>query len=134
MYKTHHYLHIPVMGTGFTIDCPIRVARFGISSVISLVDDLLIERIRKHYAVKYGIPYEPITASQPDPRARRITAYLDLVDDIVNMQVAEIKAMPFEPGNDKSKYFELLPDTSPTKKLYLEFLAAPAGAGKSELE
>lgn len=133
MYKTHHYLHIPVMGTGFTIDCPIRVARFGISSVISLVDDLLIERIRKHYAAKYGFPYEAITASQPDPRARRITAYLDLVDDIVNMQVAEIKAMPFEPGNDKTKYFELLPDTSSAKKLYLEYLAAPAGSGKDQL-
>lgn len=134
MYKTHHYLHIPVMGTGFTIDCPIRVARFGLSSVISLVDDLLIERIRKHYAAKYGYPYEAITASQPDPRARRITAYLDLVDDIVNKQVAEIKALPFEPGNDKSKYFELLPDSSPAKKLYLEYLAAADGPGKTQLE
>jgi hypothetical protein len=134
MYKTHHYLHIPVMGTGFTIDCPIRVARFGISSVISLVDDLLIERIRKHYAAKYGFPYEPITASHPDPRARRITAYLDLVDDIVNLQIAEIKALPFEPGNDKSKYFELLPETSSTKQLYLEYLAASAGPAKLQLE
>src|SRR3954467_8015582 len=127
MYKTHHYLHIPVMGTGFTIDTPIRVARFGISSVVSLVDDLLVDRIRKHYAAKYGFAYEPITATQPDPRARRITAYLDLVDDIVNKQIAEIKALPFEPGNDKTKYFELLPDTSSTKKLYHEYLAASEG-------
>lgn len=134
MYKSHHYLHIPIMGTGFTIDTPIRVAKYGISSVLSLVDDLLIERIRKHYAGQYGFTYEAITASQPDPRARRITAYLDMVDDIVNRQIAEIKALPFEAGNDKIKYFELLPDTSTTKKLYLQYLASLEGPEKRQLE
>ncbi len=34
------------MGTGFTIDTPIKVAKYGISSVISLVDDVLIEQMR----------------------------------------------------------------------------------------
>ena len=101
MYKTHHYLHIPIMGTGFTIDTPIRVARFGISSVLSLVDDLLIERIRKHYAAQYGLPFESIAPGQPDARARRITAYLNMVDDIVNRQIEDIKALPFEAGYDK---------------------------------
>ena len=41
-----HSFHIPVMGTGHSVDTPIRVAPFGISSVISLVDDLLLEKIR----------------------------------------------------------------------------------------
>jgi hypothetical protein len=122
------------MGTGFTIDTPIRVAKYGISSVLSLVDDLLIERIRKHYAAQYGFPFEAITASQPDARARRITAYLDMVDDIVNRQIAEVKALPFEAGNDKIKYFELLPDTSSTKKLYLDYLATLEGTQKRQLE
>ena len=31
------------VGTGFTIDTPLKVARYGISSVVSLVDDVLIE-------------------------------------------------------------------------------------------
>ena len=35
------------MGTGFTIDTPLNVAKYGISSVVSLVDDLLIEKMRK---------------------------------------------------------------------------------------
>jgi len=134
MYKTHHYFHIPIMGTGFTIDTALRVAKFGISSVLSLVDDLLIERIRKHYAGQYGLPFEAITASQPDPRARRITAYLDMVDDIVNRQIAEMRALPFEPGNDKCKYFELLPETSPIRRMYRTYLAAADGFEKRRLE
>ena len=48
-YFNSHTFHIPVMGIGFTIDTPIKVAHLGISSVISLVDDILIEKIRKHY-------------------------------------------------------------------------------------
>ncbi len=40
-----HTFSIPVMGTGFSIDTPLRVAQYGISSVISLVDDVLIEQM-----------------------------------------------------------------------------------------
>lgn len=40
-----HSFHIPVMGTAFTIDSPIRVAKYGISSVISIIDDELIEKM-----------------------------------------------------------------------------------------
>src|SRR5882672_9221043 len=134
MYKTHHYLHIPIMGTGFTIDTALRVAKFGISSVLSLVDDLLIERIRKHYTAQYGLPFEPISAGQPDPRARRITAYLNMIDVIVSRQIEEIRALPFEAGNDKIKYFELLPDTSSVKKLYLTYLGTLDGPEKRQLE
>ncbi|HKP94587.1 MAG TPA: hypothetical protein VJ385_02410 [Fibrobacteria bacterium] len=134
MYKTHHYLHIPIMGTGFTIDTALRVAKFGISSVLSLVDDLLIERIRKHYAAQYGLPFEPVSAGQPDARARRITAYLNMIDVIVTRQIEEIRALPFEAGNDKIKYFELLPDTSSVKKLYLTYLGTLEGPEKRQLE
>ena len=48
MTKMHSF-HIPVMGIGYSIDSPIKVARYGISSVISLVDDILIEEMRKYY-------------------------------------------------------------------------------------
>ena len=42
-YPPHHKFHIPVMGLAYTIDTPIKVARFGISSVISIVEDRLVE-------------------------------------------------------------------------------------------
>ena len=134
MYKTHHYFHIPVMGTGFTIDTALRVAKYGISSVVSLVDDLLVERIRKHYAGVYGFPFVSVTNSMGDARAKRITAYLDLMHDIIEKQIAEIRALPFEAGNDKAKYFELLPESSPVKSMYLAFLGMMDGEEKRELE
>ena len=55
MENIYHKFHIPVMGTGHSIDSPIRVAHLGISSVMSIVDDILIEKICKHYAQKYSI-------------------------------------------------------------------------------
>jgi hypothetical protein len=127
---SEHTFHIPVMGTGFSLDTPLRVARFGISSVMSIVDDALIERTRRHYCAKSGIAYEPISALAPDSRARRITAWLDLVHLLVERQLAALSALPFAPGNEKTKYFELLPDASPLKRAYLEFSAMPAGAAR----
>ena len=37
------------MGIGFTIDTPLKVAQYGMDSVISLVDDILLEKLRKMY-------------------------------------------------------------------------------------
>lgn len=71
------------MGTCFTIDSPIRVARYGLSSVVSLVDDNLIENVRKFYAQVYNEPFSPIAKFDTDWRARRIMAYLDLLDVIL---------------------------------------------------
>jgi hypothetical protein len=110
-----HTFHIPVMGIGFSIDTPIKVARYGIHSVISLVDDTLIEQMRKFYCAKEHEPYTPITKYDEDFRARRITAYLDLVNRIVQRQFAELKASAFEPGSEITKYFEMLPEDSVLK-------------------
>ncbi len=52
-----HTFHIPVMGIGFTIDTPVKVAQYGISSVISLVDDLLMEKMREFHSLKLNIPF-----------------------------------------------------------------------------
>jgi hypothetical protein len=41
--KPLHTFHIPVMGLAYTIDSPIRV-KYGISSVISIIDDDLIRK------------------------------------------------------------------------------------------
>lgn len=116
-----HSFHIPVMATGFTIDTPLRVARYGISSVISLVDDLLIEQMRKFYSEKEGIPYTEITAQDKDARAHRITAYLNLVNRMVQTQVRELKNSPFEEGSQITRYYKMLPET-PLKQLYQEML------------
>ncbi|MGB6009888.1 MAG: hypothetical protein WBI57_01300, partial [Desulfobacterales bacterium] len=79
MIDSLHTFHIPVMGIGYSVDTPIRLAPFGISSVISLVDDLLLEKIRKYYAAEYGLPYVKISKDEADGRAKRISAYLDIV-------------------------------------------------------
>ncbi len=113
-----HKLHIPVMGTGFSIDTPIRVAPFGISSVMSIMDDMLIEKVREYYCNKFNLSFTPITRWSADSRAKRITAYIDTVIDIVNIKFEEIKQMPFFEQNDKGKYFSMLPDESPLKVAY----------------
>jgi hypothetical protein len=104
-----HSFHIPVMGTGFTIDTPLKVARYGISSVIQIVDDVLIEQMRKFHTELAGEPYEEIPDDAPDARSRRITAYLDLVHDQVKDQIRSMQTMLFETGSDVTKYFEMLP-------------------------
>ncbi len=129
-----HTFHIPVMGTGFSIDSPVKVARYGISSVISLVDDTLIEEMRKYYCEQAGESYTPITKYDEDFRAKRITAYLNLLDRIVRKQFAELKTSHFVVGSEITKYFELLPETSPVKKLYAEMLVTGDEANKRKLQ
>ncbi len=114
-----HTFHIPVMGLGFTIDAPLKVARFGISSALSLADDELLEQMREFYAKKMGYPYNPISPKIHDYRAKRITAYLNLLHDLVNNQMEQLRNGTFEAGSELTKYFELLPDKSPLKQKYM---------------
>jgi len=65
------------MGTGFSIDTPLRVAKYGISSVISLVDDVLMDQMRKFHCNRLGLQFQEIHRKDEDARAKRITAYLD---------------------------------------------------------
>ena len=122
MENVYHKFHIPVMGTGHSIDSPIRVAHLGISSVMSIVDDILIEKICIHYGHKYSIDVEEVSKNDLYARSKRITAYLNLVDKIVALKLNEIKQLPFLKGNEKTKYFELLPDNSSLKMRYKYFL------------
>ncbi len=128
-----HTFHIPVMGTGFSIDTPLKIAKYGISSVISLVDDVLIEQMRELHCRQAGEPFEPIPSSEDDARARRITAYLDMVDLFVARQVEQLRAVPFGEGSDITRYYELLPD-GPLKQLYEEMLETEDSARRGELE
>ncbi len=122
-----HSFHIPVMGTGHSIDTPIRVAHFGITSVISLCDDIIMEKIRKYYCGKYGFDYEKISTGAKDGRAERIRAYLDLVGEIVKINMEKTRNLPFFENNDKKKYFELLPLESPLKKDYIKLINMEPG-------
>lgn len=117
-----HSFHIPVMGTGYTIDSPVRVAQYGISSVISLVDDMLIEKMRKFYSDKFELPFQEISAKVEDFRAKRITSYLNMVDDIVNEKLNEVKQSFEETGSELEKYVNMLPDLSSIKDKFNKFI------------
>ena len=66
-----HTFHIPVMGLAFTIDTPLKVARFGISSVVSIVEDNLVEQMRAFHCAQAGEAYVPIPTDDIDHRAKR---------------------------------------------------------------
>ncbi|MBN2689723.1 MAG: hypothetical protein JXR42_03885 [Gammaproteobacteria bacterium] len=131
MGQTSHSFHIPVLGTGFTIDTPLKVAKYGISSVISLVDDVLIEQMREFYCAKNNEPYVAINSKDDDSRARRITEYLNLLDCLIDKQVSALQASPFEEGSEITRYYEMLPD-SPLKQSYRKMLATSDKVSKEK--
>ncbi len=113
-----HTFHIPVLGVGYSIDTPINVAHYGISSVISLVDDSTIEKMREFYSQKFDIPFRKITKEVEDFRAKRISSYLNLVDEIVKRKFAELKNSAFQAGAEMEKYISMLPDKSVLKEKF----------------
>jgi len=133
-HPNHHKFHIPVMGLAFTIDTPVKIARFGISSVISIVESRLIEMMRKHYYPYISREYFPISFREKDFRAQRITDYLNLVNKIVETQVEELRRSAFEKGSEIVRYFEMLPDDSAVKQLYHKMTNTAGVAEKKKLE
>src|ERR1035437_7391425 len=126
----HHTFHIPVMGLGYTIDTPLKVARFGISSVVSIIEDILVEQMRKFYCEQEEEEYVAIPHEDIDQRAKRMTAYLNLLDKIVTKQTKRLKAEPFLEGSELVKYFEMLPNDSSVKSLYVEMTKMEEGVAK----
>lgn len=110
-----HTFHIPVMGLGYTIDSPIKVAHYGISSVISLVDDISMEKMREFYCKKFNLPYHPITPKTEDHRAKRITAYLNTVQEIVSHKFESLKNSISNTEDEIRKYIDMLPEMSDIK-------------------
>lgn len=111
-----HTFHIPVMGLSYTIDSPIKVAHYGISSVISIVDDDLIEKMTAFYSKKFQQPYQEITQKIEDYRAKRITSYLNLVSDIVQKKFQDFKSELCENKETLEQYIQMLPNQSEIKK------------------
>ncbi len=129
-----HKFHIPVMGLAYTIDSPIKVAQFGIASVMSIVEDRLIEMMRKVYYPAISKEYFPISTEEQDYRAKRITDYLNLVNTIVLEQVEKLKHAAFETGSDIVKYFEMLPEDSTMKIMYRQMVLITNQPEKEKLQ
>jgi hypothetical protein len=115
-----HTFHIPVMGLGYTIDTPLKVAQYGISSVVSIIEDILVEKMRKIHCVDNGLEYIPITEKDSDYRAARITAYLNLLGELVEKQMSKLRKESFDEGSGLWKYLQLLPTESWLHKLYID--------------
>lgn len=111
MTKTHSF-HIPVMGIAFTLDTPYKVAPYGIDSVISLIDDILMEKMRKMYCEKFDLLYQEISENMEDFRARRITSYLNLINTLAKKKFDSLRAAGLEKGSELRKYLEMLPSGS----------------------
>jgi len=116
-----HSFHIPVMGLGFTMDSPLKVAKYGIDSVVSIADDLLIEQMREAYHTKLKIPFVAITTKMEDYRAKRVTEYLNFVNKLTKESFEELKKSFAETGTELQKYIDMLPDMSDIKQKVVEF-------------
>ncbi|MBZ0198506.1 MAG: hypothetical protein K8H86_01470, partial [Ignavibacteriaceae bacterium] len=117
-----HQFHIPVLGVGFSVDAPLKVAQYGISSVVSLIDDMLMEMLREKYTLERGKKFIPIPLDSDDVRAHRITAYLNMLNEMVKERFEKLRNSPFEIGSEITKYFEMLPSASLLKTKYDELV------------
>ena len=118
------------MGIGFSIDTPFKVSQYGIDSVISLVDDILLEKLRKMYCDKFEIPYDEITNKTEDFRAKRITSYLNLINDLAKKKFEELKSAGLEKSNEIKEYLDMLPDSSAIKQKLKSLMAESADVDK----
>lgn len=120
--KPIHSFHIPVMGLAFTVDSPIKVAQYGISSVVSIVDDILIEKMNAFYSKEYKLPFQAYANKDIDARSKRITSYLNNVDTIVKQKFQEFKLALSEKKEVLENYLDLLPEFSELKQNLNELL------------
>ncbi|MBK6398890.1 MAG: hypothetical protein IPF75_11660 [Bacteroidetes bacterium] len=120
--QKNHTFHIPVMGLAYTIDTPVKVAHYGISSVVSIIEDQLIESMREIYCKNENEEFVAIPEGDIDHRAKRVTAYLNLLQKIVEKKIEEVRSESFDDGYSINKYFEMLPGDSSLKILYKEML------------
>ena len=129
-----HTFHIPVMGLAYTIDSPIRVAHYGISSVISIIDDEIIEKMHTFYSKKFHLNYEGISNKIHDYRAGRITAYLNMVDDVVKQKFEVFKQELVESKEALEHYIAMLPNKSEIKRGLLQLIDEGTDAIKNYVE
>jgi hypothetical protein len=71
-----HSFHMLVLGLGYSIYVPIKVVLFGISSVISIVDNRLVEKMRGYHCLQACQSYELTSENENNYRAIRITMFM----------------------------------------------------------
>lgn len=123
-HNNPHKFHIPVLGLGYTIDTPVKVAHYGISSAISLVDDITMEKMREYYCNKFNLPFQSIPTKTEDHRAKRITAYLNTVQEIVVHKFENLKNSLSHTEEELEKYIAMLPDMSDIKQKFNQMINA----------
>lgn len=123
-----------MLGLGFSVDTPVKVAKYGISSVMSLVDDQLAEELREYYCRERGETYTPIPASAPDARANRFSAYLNLIKRMVEESTEALRQEPFGAGSEINTYFELLPQDSELRRRYEQMQACDDASKRAALQ
>ncbi|MHC5310294.1 hypothetical protein ACYSNM_09595 [Myroides sp. LJL116] len=114
--------HIPVMGLAYTIDTPIRVAQYGISSVVSVMDDELMEQLNCFYSEKFKLPYEKISRKMEDFRAKRITNYLNTLDTIVKKNLESLKQNLLNNPGSITDFIGMLPKSSVIKEQLQKYI------------
>jgi len=129
-----HSFHIPVLGLAYSVDTPIKVAPLGISSVASIVDDILLERMREYHSRQEGLDFEPIPDCTPGFRSKRVTAYLNLMWQIIQNRFESLRSGRLEDGEQTARYFELLPDTVALKSDYRKWQKMQPGPERDALQ
>lgn len=120
-----HTFHIPVMGIAFTIDTPLKVAHLGIDSVVSIMEDELLEDVRRVYAEKNALPFSPISSKEEDFKAKRVTAFLNQMNDLVQQKFAAFKSACTLA--EAKEYVDLLPENAELKTAFYQLLAEEGG-------
>ena len=113
------------MGIAFTIDTPLKVAHLGIDSVVSIMEDELLEDVRRVYAEKNALPFFPISNKEDDYKAKRVTAFLNQMDDLVQQKFAAFKSSCTLA--EAKEYVDLLPEKSELKTTFYQLLAQEGG-------
>ncbi|GAA4825772.1 hypothetical protein [Algivirga pacifica] len=126
MQRIHNF-QIPVMGIGFTIDTPIKVAAYGMDSVISLVDDELAEKVGQYHAKEWGIDFPVVDKNEKDLRALRFTNYLNLVQEIVQRKMEQVVTT----ATGREQYIAYLQESHPVRQAYETMVKR--GAEENEL-
>jgi len=131
--KNKHSFHIPVMGIGFSVDSALKVAHLGIDSVMSLSGHGLHEKLRKLHCEKHGIKYEEISKEVSAFKAKRTTAYLNLVNKLVKQKHEAYKNSTLENKVEIEKYISLLPNNLILKKEFSNLLKEPINKDNCKL-
>jgi len=131
MTKAHSF-HIPVLGIGYSVDTPLKISRYGMDSVISLVDDILFEQLRKMYCHKHDIAYTEITEKTSDYRAKRITTYLNLIKSLSEKKFEELKSSGSVNADALWELISMLPENSELKQKLISLTAK--GSNNSEIK